>query len=103
VLRSLPTDLGQFLEVINDVARRMSPLAQLAEQASGMFGFRLPGFGAPPTPARSGPAIPARAPAPAPARAPEPRPAARRAKAATRKTTTKKRAPAKKKAAPRKP
>ena len=49
VLRSLPTDLGQFMEVINDLARRMSPLAQLAEQAGGMFGLRIPGFNAPST------------------------------------------------------
>src|SRR4051794_37262814 len=28
VLRDLPTDLGQFMEVINDLARRMSPLSQ---------------------------------------------------------------------------
>src|SRR5918993_242929 len=33
VLRSLPTDLGQFMDVVNDLGRRMSPLAQIAEQA----------------------------------------------------------------------
>src|SRR6188472_2975022 len=76
VLRSLPTDLGQFLEIINDVARRMSPLAQLAEQASGMFGFRLPGFAPQSTPARERTPTPAPAPAPAPA------------KSAAKKTTT---------------
>ena len=53
VLRSLPTDLGQFLEVINDLARRMSPLSQIAEQAGGMFGLRIPGF---PTPGATAPA-----------------------------------------------
>jgi len=47
VLRSLPTDLGQFLEVINDLGRRMSPLAQMAEQAGAMFGLRIPGFSTP--------------------------------------------------------
>src|SRR3954447_4343163 len=46
VLRSFPTDLGRFMEVINDLSRRMSPLAQLAEQAGGLFGLRLPGMGA---------------------------------------------------------
>jgi ABC-type transporter Mla subunit MlaD len=92
VLRSLPTDLGQFLDIINDVGRRMSPLAQLAEQAS-MFGFRLPGFS--PPAARSAPAT-----APAPAPAPAARPPA--ATSAAKKTTTRKRTPAKKKAAPRK-
>jgi ABC-type transporter Mla subunit MlaD len=49
VLRSLPTDLGQFMEVINDLARRMSPLAQIAEQAGGLFGLRIPGFNSPST------------------------------------------------------
>jgi hypothetical protein len=86
-MRDLPTDLAQFMEVINDVARRMSPLAQLAESAGGLFGLRLPGFPAPqPTPA------PAAAP-----QAPTPMPAAK-APAATpaRKATVRKRAPAKK-------
>src|SRR6187402_3128454 len=50
VLRSLPTDLGQFMELVNDLGRRMSPLTQIAEQAGGLFGLRIPGFGAP-TPA----------------------------------------------------
>src|SRR5215204_1591723 len=45
VLRSLPTDLGQFMDAMNDVAKRMSPLAQIAEQAGGLFGLRIPGFG----------------------------------------------------------
>src|SRR4051794_26407525 len=44
VVRDLPTDLGQFMEGMNDLARRMSPLAQIAEQAGGLFGLRLPGF-----------------------------------------------------------
>ena len=68
VIRTLPTDLGQFLETINEVGRRMSPLSQMAEQATAMFGFRLPGFGTP-SPSRStpAPAAPA-APSPAPAR-----------------------------------
>ena len=44
IFSTLPRDLGQFMEIINDLGRRMSPLSQLAEQASGMFGLRLPGF-----------------------------------------------------------
>jgi ABC-type transporter Mla subunit MlaD len=57
VLRDLPTDLGQFLEVLNDLRRRIGPLAQLAEQAGGLFGLRLPGFGAPsPAPDTAAPA-----------------------------------------------
>src|SRR3954454_13568037 len=51
VLGSFPTDLGRFMEVINDLSRRMSPLAQLAEQAGGLFGLRLPGFPTPAAPA----------------------------------------------------
>lgn len=44
VFSSMPRDLGQFMDIINDVGHRMSPLAQLAEQAGSMFGLRLPGF-----------------------------------------------------------
>ncbi|MGI9053593.1 MAG: hypothetical protein ACR2HQ_13270, partial [Ilumatobacteraceae bacterium] len=44
VFGTLPTDLRQFLDVINDLSRRMSPLAQLAEQAGGLFGMRIPGL-----------------------------------------------------------
>lgn len=44
VLSSFPRDLSQFVEIINDLGRRMSPLAQIAEQAGGMFGLRIPGF-----------------------------------------------------------
>src|SRR4051794_36271602 len=51
VLRSFPTDLGRFTELINELGRRMSPLAQLAEQAGSMFGLRIPGLpGTSPTP-----------------------------------------------------
>jgi ABC-type transporter Mla subunit MlaD len=99
VLRTLPTDLGQFLEVINDLARRMSPLAQLAEQAGGMFGLRIPGFNTPsassttnaPTP-RTEPPIPATART---AATPRPTPA----KQAAAKRSTTKRAAAKRPAA----
>ena len=87
VLRSLPTDLGQFMEVINDLGRRMSPLAQIAEQAGSMFGLRIPGFHARvarrrparPTPRRRAPSrrCPATS-ATTPARQPAPRPRRRR-------------------------
>ena len=43
VLMALPTDLGAFLDIINDLSRRMSPLAQVFEQAGGLFGMRFPG------------------------------------------------------------
>jgi hypothetical protein len=83
VLRQFPTDLGQFLEVMNDIRRRMAPLAQLAEQAGGLFGMRIPGFGAPaPKPPAPAP------PAPEPARAA--RPAAKK-KAAAKKAAPRKR------------
>ena len=43
VFASLPTDLGTFVDAINDLVRRMSPLGQLAESATGLFGLRIPG------------------------------------------------------------
>jgi hypothetical protein len=49
VLASFPRDLSQFMDIINDLGRRMSPLAQLAEQAGGMFGLRIPGLGTRPS------------------------------------------------------
>ena len=42
VLVSMPTDLAAFMNVINDLSRRLGPLGQLAEQAGNMFGLRLP-------------------------------------------------------------
>jgi ABC-type transporter Mla subunit MlaD len=57
VLTSLPTDLSRFVDAINDLVRRLSPLGQLAESATGLFGIRMPG-------------MPQRPPAPAPASAP---------------------------------
>jgi hypothetical protein len=95
VLRTFPTDLGQFMDVVNDLGRRMSPLAQIAEQAGGLFGLRIPGFGggsSAPKPA----AAPAHTPA-APVAASTTTPVASRTKAAPRK----KAAPRTKRAAPR--
>ncbi len=52
-LTGLPNVLGDFLETMGDVAKRMSPLSQLAEAAGTMFGvrgiggMRLPGTLAP--------------------------------------------------------
>ena len=93
VLRSMPTDLGQFLNVINDLGRRLSPLTQMAEQASAMLGFRVPGFGAPATKSAAAP-LPA---APSPTQQP-PKKAA--AKKAPRKKAAAKKRPAKARAAP---
>ena len=42
VLTNFPRDLGQFVEMFGDVARRMQPLGQLAETAGGFFGGMNP-------------------------------------------------------------
>jgi ABC-type transporter Mla subunit MlaD len=115
VLRSLPTSLSEFLTVINDLSRRMSPLTQIAEQATSLFGLRIPGMPSrsPTTPARptptaaTTPARPTPAPATTPSLAPAPAPVAATTKKTTarkttaRKTTARKRT-AKKAAAPKK-
>ena len=41
---TLPNQLSEFMKVMGDVSRRLGPLAQFAESAGGMFGFRLPGI-----------------------------------------------------------
>jgi ABC-type transporter Mla subunit MlaD len=61
VLTSLPTDLSRFIDAINDLVRRLSPLGQLAESATGLFGIRMPGMPrtaapAPPPPVKPAPA-----------------------------------------------
>lgn len=123
MMTSIPTDLGEFMAVINELGRRMTPLAQLAEQAGGMFGLRLPGFpgrgaGSAPatTPAAATTAVPAAEPAAASAspsssrstpprrtgtaaKASSPAPAKRATKKRAAKKTTSKRSPAKKSAA----
>lgn len=95
VFGSLPTDLGDFIDVINDLAKRMAPLGSLAEQAGSLFGaFRIPGLSPrPPVPAPSTPPAP---PAPVPEPVSE-QPAAPTApkKPAAKKTAVKK-TPAKK-------
>ena len=40
VLASLPNDLGDFIDIISDLAKRLQPLGQLAESAGSMFGLR---------------------------------------------------------------
>jgi hypothetical protein len=40
----LPTQIGTFSEILNEVSKRLGPLAVLAESAGGLFGgFRMPG------------------------------------------------------------
>jgi ABC-type transporter Mla subunit MlaD len=97
VLAELPTDLGAFIDAINDLVRRLSPLGQLADSATGLFGLRLPGM-----PRLSEPALPpvSETPAKAPAKSSPPRRATGKGKApAKRKAAAKHKAPAKRKAA----
>jgi ABC-type transporter Mla subunit MlaD len=86
---TLPTQLGEFMKVMGDVSRRLGPLAQFAESAGGMFGFRLPGS------SRS-------QPAPAPEPTPLPPAALQRSSASTPKKATAKKVTAKKAAAAKK-
>ncbi len=40
----LPAQIGNFSDVLDEVARRLAPLTNLAESAGGLFGgFRIPG------------------------------------------------------------
>jgi ABC-type transporter Mla subunit MlaD len=88
VLTSLPADLAEFMSVINELSRRLSPLSQIAEQAGGLFGMRLPPRPAPqPAP---------QPPAPVATTPPPPKTGAK--KTAAKKRAAKK-APAKKPAA----
>jgi ABC-type transporter Mla subunit MlaD len=92
---TLPTQLSDFMRVMGDVSRRLGPLAQFAESAGGMFGFRLPGSSrSTPPPAPEPPPLPA---APL-ARTPRSTTRTSATKKATAKKATK-RAPAKKSAA----
>ena len=94
----LPAQIGNFSDVLDEVARRLAPLTHLAESAGGLFGgFRIPG---------SRPSAPAEPPAvelPPVKKAPARRSAAK--KPAAKKTPAKKRAakkqPAKKQPAKR--
>jgi ABC-type transporter Mla subunit MlaD len=85
---TLPTQLGEFMKVMGDVSRRLGPLAQFAESAGGMFGFRLPG---------SSRSQPAPEPTPPPPAAPK-----QRSSTSTSTSTPKKKATAKKAVAAKK-
>jgi hypothetical protein len=87
-LAQLPTQIGQFAEVMTDMSKRLGPITQLAESAGGLFGgLRLPGMPqsrpAPPPPV----AVVAE-PAPTSRRTPDTTAPAK--KAAAKKTTAKK-------------
>ncbi len=101
IITSFPTDLSAFVDAINDLVHRLSPLGQIAESAGGLFGLRIPGMTRPATspaaamaPFMVAPPPPATTPAP-------PRKAAAK-KAPARKAAAKK-APARKAAAKKAP
>jgi ABC-type transporter Mla subunit MlaD len=50
VFATIPTDLGDFLDTLGDVARRLQPLAQMADNAGSLFGLRIGRPQAPPAP-----------------------------------------------------
>jgi hypothetical protein len=84
VISSLPTDLSGFVDSINDLVRRLSPLGQIAESAGGLFGLRIPGLsrGGPTAEAPPPPRPPADDPAPKPVKkAPAKRAAAKKSAA----------------------
>lgn len=103
VFASMPTEIANFLDTFGDVARRLQPLALMAENAGNMFGFRsLLGGGSSPAPAPA-PAPPRVVTTPPPPPAPvEPATKAPVKKAAAKKTAAKK-TPAKKTAAKKAP
>lgn len=42
---ALPNQLGEFMNMMGDMSKRLGPLSQLAENAGGLFGgFRMPGM-----------------------------------------------------------
>lgn len=91
---SMPNQIGEFLDVLGELARRLSPLTQLAESTASMFGIR--GLSALTGGSSRGSTRQASAPAPI-----EP---ARAASTSSTSATTKKAAPTKaaaKKAAPK--
>jgi len=101
-ISNMPRDLNEFLSTLTDLGKRLQPLGQIAESASGMF--RNNPFAAFMTGGNQRPAD-APGPAPTPPRGetpPAPRPAKKAAAEdapAKRTTTTHTRAPAKKPAA----
>jgi ABC-type transporter Mla subunit MlaD len=98
----LPTDLGDVVEGLTDLVRKLQPLTQIAESAGSMFGFRplaalRQGGGKPATPAPVVEAAPQPAPAPV-KKAPAKKAPAKKApaKKAPAKKAPAKKAPAKK-------
>ena len=97
VLRSMPTDLGRFLDTINDLSRRLSPLSQLAEPGGrAVRSCASPGL-SPPADVRHRRPTPAASPAPSRPQPPE----GTGQDGASHTTPARKKTTAKKKAAPR--
>lgn len=97
-LTTLPTDLGEFMTALSELAHKLQPLGQMAESAGSLFGLR--GFasllGATPPPPAPRPAISAAPALPAKKAAAKKAPAK---KAPAKNASAKKAAPAKKAAA----
>jgi ABC-type transporter Mla subunit MlaD len=98
-LTSLPTDLGEFMTALSELAHKLQPLGQMAESAGSLFGLR--GFasllGGPPPPPPPRPAISAPPALSATKAAAKKAPAKKAAKkAAAKKTSPAKKAAAKK-------
>ena len=95
---TLPHQLGEFMESIGEVSKRLAPLTQFAENAGGLFGgVKLPGVGGAPKPAPTPPAAPATTPTPSTTSSPRTTAAKKTsAKKSTAKTSTAKKTGAKK-------
>ncbi len=90
---TLPNQLGDFMQLMGDVSKRLGPLAQFAENAGGLFGgFKVPGL---PSPGGAATKRPASQPTERPS-APS-QPAAKKAPARKKKSPAKKKSAAKKK------
>lgn len=95
--RTLPNQLGDFMQVMGEVSKRLGPLAQFAENAGGLFGgIRLPGMGGT-APATKRPAAAGSSPEPAPAKESASKKPAPKKSAARKSSTAKKKKPAAKK------
>ncbi|MCU0261174.1 MAG: hypothetical protein MUE78_09165 [Ilumatobacteraceae bacterium] len=82
---ALPHRLEEFVGAFAEMSRRLTPLAQLAESAGGMFGVRLPGFAPrPPEPAAPPEPVVTLTPVKRTAKKTATKPATKSTKAATR-------------------
>lgn len=93
VFTAMPIELGNFLETLGDLAARLQPLSQIAENAGSLFGLRnlnpfanagrTPPIPAPPAPATTKPPIAKKAPVAKKPPTPAPRKGAPAKKGAT--------------------